>query len=358
MLSVGIRPGAEMLSSFLNKTWVLASFLLLVALFVMVGCDGNPGAPGKDAPDFDHRPPEIRLLNPTVTTELIGDTVTFYADAWDTLGAIESVEFRVNGSSHYNNDSAFVFEPPYRWLWNFALSGTPYGYISIQALATDTAGLRQETPLFFLNRELYTGADTLRYFNPSGEDPNPWRIPDSLLVFDEDGVVTGEWAVMDRMGTRFTSRASGELREVQMLLRSDSQVETPSSFWIILYRVETAPQIGTPLDSIQVLFGEEFLDQWISVDLSSLDSGDPYRFEGGHQFVLALRLDQADDPDTYGLLLASSYLTASSENPAWERGYMHTDVGGWQTIGEFYVGAGEYRPFLSAVMEYDNPSAQ
>ena len=340
-----------------KETFFTVRYLLFLPIFLLViglGCDGVQGPDGQDTPDFDHRPPEIELLWPTPNTELIGDTLMLHAEAHDSLGEVVRVEFLVNGSNRVGEDSAVVFEEPFQYLYRFDTAGTPYGYISIQSIATDTAGNHQESPLFLLNRKQYEGIDTLSYYNDAADEVG-WLIPDSLQVFDQEGEVI-DTTYMPQIGTRFTSMASGELRETGLLFRNLNQYNPPNSFWLILYRIDSPPAPGIATDSLEIAFSSELEDVWIYVDLSTWNDGLPYHFEAGEHFVLAVRVDEDQVSSVIRLALSCSHQSATSAHPEWERGVIYTEYAGWETIGEHYQNAGEYRPTMQVVMEYDNSS--
>jgi len=330
---------------------LLAAGLLSGAL-LLAGCDGNPGPPGADAPSYDHQPPTVRLVRPNHTTELIGDTLTLYAEAYDSAGEISEVEFLVNGSSEIGSLRAIVTSPPYLFLWNFTQSQTDYGLISFQAMATDTSGNRQASPFFVLDRKRFTGVDTLRY-HIEGVPQTLWALADSVLTTDEHGVMVDQtW--MDRIGTRFTARATGELRNVAFYFRPLAGFQPPVRLVVILYRVEQFPRPGLPLDSLQIPFGTGSLNRWVQVNMSVLNNGQPYRFQAGESFVIAVKMVEPDVSETVRAFLVTSTQSANSQSPLHERGVIHTESNGWVTIGEQFPGTGEYRPYMRAVMRYDD----
>lgn len=332
-------------------TFALAVSLLLLGL----GCDGLQGPPGLDADEYDHHPPAVSLLHPNGTTEIIGDTLTLSAHAVDTLGQIEQVEFLVNGSNTNGSEIAILPEEPYRFLWDFSADATPYGIVSIQVVARDTAGNRQATPLLLLNRVEYSGMDTLQYW-VYGAEESLWPIPAAHEVFDEDGQVT-DTTTMDRLGSRFTSRADGDLVSAGFFFVSNSNYTTPDQLWVVVYDLDDQFS-PNPLDSILVPFGEDDLNRWWDVDLSGLNDGAPYIRAAGESFLVVARLDESDVTVDSGVLLTSSVLSLYPEDRRTDHGWMNTELLGWETLGEHYVEYGEFRPKMRAVMDYTSGSSR
>lgn len=329
--------------------------LIATSLLFAVGCDGLQGPPGPDAEGYDHRPPEVTLLNPSASTELIGDTLTLFAEANDSLGEVAEVEFLVNGSSRNGSNSAVVTDAPYRFVWDFSADSAPYGLVSFQAIAWDTAGNRQATPLMVLNRLEYTGLDTVEYWIP-GSSESLWAIPAAHEVFDEDGFVT-DTTYMDRFGSRFTARGDGDLLSAGFFFEFSSDYTTPSQLWVMVYRLDSQFQ-PIPLDSILVPFGTEDLNDWWNVDLSDLNGGQPYSFEAGESFLVAVRLDESDVTEESGVLLPASVLSAIPPDRQLDRGWMRTELLGWETLGKHYRAYGEFRPKMRAELDYGSGSSR
>ncbi len=146
-------------------TYRSLGFLLILAILVLSGCEGDPGKDGVGVEFPDTAPPVISLLYPKPNTNIYDDSLLVVVDAYDEDGEVEYVEFYLNSNSHLTeSDSAILFEAPYQFRWPLSLLRN-HGMFTVSALASDTVGNRNRTPELVLYYKEATGTDTLSNFN-------------------------------------------------------------------------------------------------------------------------------------------------------------------------------------------------
>ncbi|MBS1261071.1 MAG: hypothetical protein MAG453_00392 [Calditrichaeota bacterium] len=336
-----------------NSTYGRMSLCALAAL-VLAGCKGATGPPGDDAPFVDRVAPDIELVEPEPFAELTGPAMRLSARPRGDTPDLAQVLFYVNGSSRIGEDSAVVSGPPWEYLWDFELAGTPYGPLTVTAVARDTAGNRRQTPLRLVTRRALTGRDTLADLDVPGAHEF-LTLPLQYVRMNEDSTL--DTVSVDRLSTRFRPRAACRLlgAQVYLLHRPDQGYPLLADFHVIAYASADSVRPGEPLDSAFVQPGEFATERWLTVDLHALRGGEGLLFAAGESFFLGLRAEVAPDDFERGLVLRTTYEQAPTDSAALERAYWYEQPpqgSGWAPISESDVNGYVDHLHIRALIEY------
>lgn len=161
-------------------------FLLIAALFIFPGCEGDPGNPGVSQLPDDIMAPEVLLILPRANRNVY-DRFVIEAFAVDD-SSVEMVEFLIDGKEPESGDLKLT-EPPYQVRWDCSALANNVTH-SIQARAWDEAGRYGLSQLVTVNKQhpaLKPSSDTLRSY-VEVSDPYIWLFPDTLNPYTGIGV--------------------------------------------------------------------------------------------------------------------------------------------------------------------------
>ncbi len=325
----------------------------LLATLVFFGCEGARGPDGESAQGVDHIPPEVTLVSPLPDSTLYVDQITFEAQAYDEGGEVDYVAFYVNGTHRIGDDSAVVFFPPYRYDYDFSITGAPLGLTSLTIMAFDTSGNSAQTPTILYQRRRLEGLDTLSTFHLTGQ-LGAWPVPEAFL--GETDLDTVEY--FNYAATRFTTIWDCQLVGFEFYIQSEESYPNdatnyihPSGFWTVFsYPESQGGHPGTGVDSVLTdSLDVVFEPQWTYVDLS-LMNGDTsaYSLEAGEEFFLGVKSTSIWWHNlvsglylAYRIDLRSGINTDPATDPSWW--YLDAsesddfDPIGWSTLREYMI---------------------
>lgn len=271
------------MNTIITKFIVASLFLLII---VLNGCDGAAGPDGEDAPFTDREPPEIQLLSPDPFTEITDNTMLLWAQPRDsTLDDLVGIEFFVNGSSLYNGDTAIVRSSPYQFVWDFNLAGTPYGNVTISAVAHDTAGNSISSALRLVSRGALTGLDTLFESQVTGS-LSYLALPYTEVHTDTAGQIEDTLSV-EKLARRFTAQADCRLEAAWIyLVDRGSEYRRVSDLYTVVYESEDGIRPSQPRDSLLIHTSLFDTERWLKIEFPPDDPA--YHFEEGESFFIGI----------------------------------------------------------------------
>ncbi len=286
--------------------------LLLVTIFLVLGCQGPQGPDGVGMESVDHTPPEVYITYPQPGAELITDEVLFQIEATDTLSDVEYVTLYVNGSNLLAGDSLISFAPPYQIQYNFATAGVPYGWFNASAKAVDLVGNEQLTPLVMFRRKQLVGLDTLSYYASNAEYSGGFLLP-----FGSVDDSTGYELFANYNGVRFTAPYHCSLVGLEIFFSSPGNFQQPemqgitgpTDFLVSLYEPDIQGLPGEGIDSMVVSQSEVRLETWTYVDLTLMREDSAYTVEETEEFILLVRsMDEWSPSQSRGLVMTTKVI--------------------------------------------------
>ncbi len=304
------------------KRFVQASFVSGVVAIVLVGCEGNPGAPGQSRLPEDRYPPTVEIILPLAGKPLYSQSVV-EASIFDD-DTITRQDFLIDGI--VRNEFFTVRRAPTLFSWD--ASTLAPGRHTFQMRVTDATGKSGESALLYLLRSdtQPVGNDRLRYFtDSSGVETTKWKLP-----ADSAGSFAG-------LGTRFTPDKPCLLKVIRVkLYRKATWAGT--ALWLDIYTERNSlpdTLIYRKVINLRNLEGGEFND-WVE---STFRSGLPINGE----FFAVVTLAEDAIGDTMAI---------QSDDGGWANGHgmMKTLAGEWKT---FNVGRGRKpNPLIEASVQY------
>lgn len=323
-----------------------------------MGCDGAAGPDGEDAPRVDNIGPSIQLIQPQPGADITTSTMTLEAALDDTEdvdnGDIDRIRFYVDGSNMLGEDSAVVTEEPYVFEWDFDVSGTGYGPVTIMAEAVDTLGNINSTALLLVNRRQLADRDTLSDRFVQGF-ASSLSIPFHITLFDTNNVPYDTIRVTE-LGTRFLAQERCVLSQARIypVIRAAVPFDNMADYWVIVRASQDSLYPGEALDSVLVQPDLMLYDRWLTLDLDSMPES-VRTFEAGETFFLTLRPDADPDSLDSGLTIGTLFESDSTGNAEEEKAYwLERTLEGnhWRPVVESYQEYGVHHLYLEAVVDY------
>ncbi len=324
----------------------------------MVGCDGAAGPDGLDAPPVDNVGPSIQLIRPQPGAVITTSTMILEAALADTEdvdnGDIDRVRFYVDGANQLGEDSAVVTAPPYIFEWDFDVSGTGFGPVTVMAEAIDTLGNRNSTALLLVNRRQLADRDTLtdRFALGSASDLSvPFQIP----LLDTNNVPY-DTVYITELGTRFLAQARCILSQARLypVMRLDAPFTDMADYWVILRASQDSLYPGEALDSIFVQPDLMLYDRWLTLDLDGIPESER-TFEAGETFFLTLRPEANADSLDAGVTIGTLFESDTTDFADGEKAYWYERPPqglGWRPVSDLYETYGVHHLYLEAVVDY------
>ncbi|MBD3167102.1 hypothetical protein GF324_10915 [bacterium] len=289
-----------------------AGAVLAAAVFLWIGCEGKPGADGKDVDPIDHTAPDVRWLWPPGNTNVFYDSITFVLHVEDSEGEVAQVRVFVNGSDSLRSGTVLRKETP-PWIFPLDesdLAGLPRQF-TVYASAEDTSGNRHTVPTFILQRHTPEGEEPLVYYSFQPSDsidflPMPFVRPNR--TYREIAVRFSALWTVDLIEAVW--QMYEPLPDTVDTLFSDPY-NTPAGIQLIL---RSADEEGMPGEVLDSLFIQESylnyaqntqapnrreLHEWGANEL-------PYRFSKGEEFYLGLRAVRDEEANTTGVYVRMS----------------------------------------------------
>ncbi|MFH0766284.1 MAG: Ig-like domain-containing protein [Calditrichota bacterium] len=170
-----------------------------IAVFMLAGCEGDPGSPGVNRLPEDLQPPLVDLTFPQARKRVFDETM-LEAHVFDDI-RVDRVQFMVD--SKWDSSAVLTtYEPPWNRVWDCRnlLDGPHF----LQAVAWDHSGKAGYSSLVLVYKmppDSIVSEDTIRFYDPSSMGDLSWRLPDNLSRF------TG-------YGTRFSANRPGRLAKI------------------------------------------------------------------------------------------------------------------------------------------------
>ncbi len=300
----------------------LSLFSLIVTAGALLGCEGDPGSPGRNQLPGDRYPPTVEIILPLATKPIYAQTVVEAIMVDD--DTVAGYEFLIDGIE--SNSFFTIRRAPS--LFNWDASALAPGRHTLQLVAFDAAGKVGESSLLYVLRSdlAIPGNEKLFYFtDSSGMDATIWKLP-----ADSSGLFAG-------LGTRFTPDRPCLLKVVGVkLYRKPAWIGT-RLFLDVFNERNGLPDslLYRKVIALRKLDNEEF-DDWAE---SSFRSGLPISGE----FFAVVTLAEDAEGDTMAI---------QSDDGGWANGHglMKTLEGEWKT---FNIGRGRTpNPLIYAVVEY------
>ncbi len=299
------------------------SYLLFLTTNFLLGCEGNPGAPGQNRLPEDRYPPTVEIILPLASKQIYSQSVVEAIILDD--DSIARYDFLVDGAP--NNAAFAVRRAPSLFTWD-ASTLSP-GRHTLQIRAEDATGKIGASALLYLLRsdQLTPGQDKLFYYTDSARMvATLWKLP-----ADSAGSFAG-------LGVRFTPDRSCLLKYIGVKLYRKAGWFGTTLFLDVYTERNALPDtlVYRKLISLRSLEGPVEFNDWVDI---SFRSGLPI---SGEFFAVVTLADDATG-DT---------LAVQSDDGGWANGHglVKTLDGEWQT---FNVGRGRKpNPLIYALVEY------
>ncbi len=319
-----------------------------------LGCTGEDGLNGFDAPDFDHVPPEVYITDPPPNQRVYLDTLRFVAEATDEDGMIDSVKFHIG---NFDPDLTTVTTPPYEYLMDMTQLDPFSGLLDVYATAYDTAGNFQNSPLFFIDYRKLIGRDTLSHLSMQG-GLGTVRLPaDTSRVLEDETV---QEFLVTQYSTRFKALADCDLIGVEYYLVHrdvDPEITTYSEFKSYIMGSNSSGEPGALIDSIIFTPDPFDLDRWLFLDYSVNSTTS---FTAGEEFHVGISTDAeltATNNDT-GIVIQSTYREFENLVPDSANSYWFASDSGWRNITVADTSSFTTELWIRAIVDYGAGSSQ
>lgn len=308
----------------------MSKWLAATACWLMViGCEGDPGSPGKNLLPDDLLPPSAEILLPTAAKPIHSQTAIEVRYDDDT--AIDSTLFLVDGLPAATGTITPRPSSPFVFNWN--CTGLALGQHTLLFMVWDSLGKRGESAQVVLNLEEWglSKHDTLRFCNnvtPTAISRNASQFIEWKLPADPELNLTG-------VGVRFTPSGLFKVSYVGVWLHRAAIWHGGDLQLTIVPAENGLPKHGEPLYS-RIIHGEkdsllidvpvtEFLDQWVMSDRRMRST-----CQFSDDFFVTLTLPEANDGDTLAV-----YTDLGARRNG--HGYRRDIAGNWS---EFKSGTG------------------